>query len=289
MSNNPGLGRGLGSLIPNRLSKAQKMQAPKGQSYSYAESKERIQLVPVRKIQPNPRQPRNSFPVAGLEDLVESIREHGILQPLIVTQVGSAFQLVAGERRFRAAKMLDLKTVPCIVRTATDQQKLELALVENVQREDLNPLEEAAAYKQMIDEFSLTQEEAAKKVGKKRSTIANSLRLLNLPVRIQEALQQNKITVGHAKVLMEIDDQAKQLLALKQIVSQGFSVKETDSKFTKTVSRKAVANPQVAVWEEELRNKLATKVAIQKKGQGGKIIIEYYSPEELKSLINKLT
>lgn len=291
MDKKSGLGRGLGSLIPNRLSKSQIAKLPNQTNYSYPESKEMIDLIPIDKIQTNPHQPRKNFPSTGLEELVASIKEHGILQPLIVTRTAAGYQLITGERRWRAAKMLDFKTVPAIIRTASSQKKLELSLVENLQRQDLNPIEEAQAYKQLMEEFNLIQEEIVRRVGKQRSTIANTLRLLNLPSKIQEALSSGQITAGHAKILLAIDDQGKQLAVLKQIIDQGYTTRETQAKFvsSKLMGIKSPAiDPQLTAWEEELRQKLGTKIIIQKQGKKGRIVIEFYSLAELKGLIEKL-
>src|SRR3989338_8616169 len=194
------LGKGLGSLIPQRKSVIEEI---------LPETKSQVLDIPVEHIYPNPRQPRHHFSAADLEDLIQSIKEHGALLPLVVTKKGEGYELIAGERRLRASKMLGNKMIPAIVREASEQQKLELALIENIQRQDLNAVEEAIAYRALIDEFSLTQEEVAKRVGKSRSAVANSLRFLDLSQEMRWALQEEKITKSHARTFFGGKDRVK--------------------------------------------------------------------------------
>lgn len=285
MKHNNILGRGLASLIPITSGKSSIWQGLVG------EKGEKIQEISVTDIQQNPMQPRQNFDQYGEEELVNSIKEHGIIQPLIVTKNDQGYQLIAGERRLRAAKSLKLKTVPVIVRDASQQQKLEVSLIENIQRQDLNPVEEAMAYRKLLDEFGLTQEQLAKRVGKNRATAANILRLLDLPDEIRKALIEKKITVGHAKVLLSLDKAEDQIKAFKNILLQGLNVAET-TRIVRKIQPGKIIKPidfELQEKEERLREILATKVKIEKRGKGGKIIIEYYSPEELAALINKLT
>lgn len=285
-----GLGRGLSALIPNKitplvaLSAVDKIDVLPG---------ERVRQIAVEKISANPMQPREYFDHGDLEDLVNSIKKHGILQPLIVT-AGAAgdYQLIAGERRLRAAKILACKTVPCLVRTGEDLEKLEWALIENIQRADLNPLEEAAAYQKLVADFALTQEEVAAKVGKKRATISNALRLLSLPEEIKTALRENKITAGHAKVILSEETPAARIALFKKILNAGLTVRQAEGEVKKVNvkghQRIIANNPEIKAQEDVLRRALGTKVSISQKGEAGVISIEYYSAEELNGLIEKI-
>ncbi|MFA5076231.1 MAG: ParB/RepB/Spo0J family partition protein [Patescibacteria group bacterium] len=286
------LGRGLDSLIPKKVILP---TMPAVDKPDETIGGERILLLPVEKISVNPHQPRQEFGHSALEELINSIKEHGILQPLIVTQEGAGYELIAGERRLRAAKVLTLATVPAIVRQASESQKLELAIIENVQRQDLNPIEEAVAYQRLLDEFSLTQEEVAQKVSKSRAAVANTLRLLDLPAEVQEAISQEKISEGHAKVLAGIEDPNEQVKFFKKIIKEELSVRQTEQhiKAAKPAKVKADGSPllpdaNLLAQEEELRRKLGTKVKIEKKNGRGKVIIEFYSEDELQSLIKRL-
>lgn len=278
MTTSAPLGRGLGSLIPNRA----------GQDAGNVPHPQRLS---VDRIRVNPRQPRSTITHAGLEELVESVREHGILQPLVVTPKGRDFELIAGERRFQAAKIIGLKTIPVVIRDATEQEQLELALVENLQRQDLNPLEESAAYQQLVDEFNLTQEQVAKRVGKSRSYVANTLRLQSLPDEVKKAILDGKLTEGHAKVLLSLHSREEQLTVLAQILRQGLTVRASEALATRHgAARKAPPagkDPQLASDEDALRRALGTKVSIQRSGAGGKVIIEFYSREELQHFIER--
>lgn len=284
-----GLGRGLGSLIPNKISPV--VTQPLVDSVETLPG-ERVQQIAVEKIEANPLQPREYFDHGDLEDLVNSIKKHGILQPLIVSEKNGQYQLIAGERRFRAAKILEMKTVPCLVRTVKDLEKLEWALIENIQRADLNPLEEARAYQKLVDDFGLTQEEVAEKVGKKRTTIANALRLLSLPKEIQEALREGKISAGHAKVILSAETPEERLNLFKKILQSSLTVRQSEGEIKKVTvkehQRITSVNPEIKAKEDELRQALGTKVSITQKGESGFVNIEYYSQEELNELVRKI-
>lgn len=278
-----GLGRGLDSLIP--------LSDDSQNTASDKSSKDQVQKysLDISLIKPNPHQPRKKFNDAELQDLSESIKEHGVIQPLIVTKDGSDFILIAGERRLRASKLARLKEVPVVYRDTNENQKLEVALIENIQRADLNPLEEAAAYKKLIDNFSLTQDDVSKKVGKARSTVANSLRLLSLPVEIKEGLREGKITEGHARAILALPSLEQQLALYNSILSGNLNVRQTESKIKSGVlSQSREEDPHLKDIESNLSKELNTKVKIQKKGSGGRILIEYYSDEELERIVNKI-
>lgn len=270
MAKERGLGRGLGALIP----------AGEGG----------LTQIDLDRIAPNPRQPRTLMDEAALEELAASIREHGILQPLIVTRAasGSGYTLVAGERRWRAARKAGLRTVPALVKETTPQQLLELALVENLQREDLNPLEEAAAYRQLIDEHGLTQEEAAQRVGKSRSAVANTLRLLNLPPEAKEALASGLITEGHARTLLSLSSLEEQRKLLAALISGGLTVREAEESARRGSHRgprtKKPVSADVAELENRFREALRTKVELRRGRRGGRLVIHFYSDEELEGI-----
>lgn len=285
--NKGGLGRGLGSLI----SGANQQQTTSVQTVSRSDE-QTVKKISTDKISANPWQPREFFGHQDLEDLVESIKRHGILQPLIVTENGDGnYVLVAGERRLRAAKMLDLKTVPCLVRSASEQEQLELALIENIQRSELNPVEEANAYKRLMDEFNLTQEEVAAKVGKKRATVANALRLLDLPTEIKQALLDGRLGQAHGKLLLSLSSPAEQKKLFKQILALGLTVREAeaekDNRHFISKSKKSGINNQPPLFQEsieKLRSSLGTKVKISGTVKSGTINIDFYSADELRRL-----
>jgi len=289
MSNN-GLGRGLSSLIPPRSSGGAG-QAKKIDSSLSADAKDKIYQLDVSKIEVNSMQPRRRFTDYQMEELVDSIKEYGIIQPLIVSQKGDKYELIAGERRWRAARKLGLETVPAIIRNADQQEKLEVSLIENVQREDLSPIEMAAAYQKLVDEFNLTQEEVAKRVGKSRSSVTNTLRLLNLPEEIQLAIIDGKITEGHAKYLIGLNSKDKQMLLFKKIMRKNWSVYETNKAARRMGgTKKARIKINYADKDKEfaLREFFGTKVEIKRKGKGGQIIIDFYSDDELGEIVNKV-
>ena len=276
-----GLGKGLGSLLA-----ANPLVEP-------MDSERIVNLAPDL-IQVNRQQPRHDFNQESLQELADSIKECGILQPLIVAKTTAGYELIAGERRLRAAKLIGLKTVPAMVRSVDEQQKLALALVENIQRENLSPLEEATAYRRLLDEFQLTQDELASRVGKPRSTITNLLRLLNLPVSAQQALRSGQINLGQAKVLAGVDP-AKQDQALREMTAKPITVADsvkvarifnsrTQSKTTPTA--KDVNNDKGK--EFLLREFFQTKVKITRQARGGQIIISFDSDDQLSALMNKI-
>ena len=305
MAQNYGLGRGLSSLIPQ---KAKKISEPEA-DFNYFGSQgnavgDRIapvaspkllddREIEISRIVPNPHQPRFHFDEIKLQELSDSIKEHGIIQPIVVSRnADGGFEIIAGERRFQAAKLAGLLKVPVIIREVTEQQKLELAIIENIQRHDLNPIEEAKSYQKLIDEFDLSQDEAAKKLGKSRSTVANKLRILSLPVEIQKALMEEKITEGHAKAILAISEPEKQKALFELILKSGLTVRQTENK-TKEVSvrthnRNVNIDPETKAVEDDLSQTLNTKVKLQKSGAGGKIVIEFYSEEELGNILEKI-
>ena len=285
MAKTQGLGRGLSSLIPPKIDK--KIFS---KDFEVVGQEEAVVKVAIEKIKANPLQPRSDFDHESLEDLTNSIKEHGILQPLILTAVDSGYQIIAGERRFRAAQVLGLKTIPAIVRDVKEQQKLELALVENIQRKDLNPIEEAFAFQRLIDEFSLTQEEVAKRIGKSRSAITNILRLLTLPTEIQRALINNKINYSIARVIVGLPPQER-LKFFQKVWKQDLTVRALEGQARKVVVKchfRKVKDPNLSALEEKLQNILGTKVTVKKSGETGQIIIEFYSAEELKGIVDKI-
>lgn len=252
-----------------------------------------LREIPIGSIVPNPEQPRMHFDEEKLQELTDSIKEHGILQPLVVTKNGEQHEIIAGERRFQAAKRAGLTTVPVVVREATEQQKLELAIIENIQRHDLNPIEEAKAFLRLMNEFNLPQEKVAEKMGKSRSAVANTLRLLHLPIEIQRAVAEGKISEGHAKALLAIENPEKQRAVFDLIIKEELTVRETEVKVrsisVKPHMRSAIAlNPELLERTEHLTQILGTKVKIAPSGKGGKVIIEYYAPEDLEGLLKRL-
>ncbi|MDO8668918.1 MAG: ParB/RepB/Spo0J family partition protein [Candidatus Buchananbacteria bacterium] len=290
MQKTSGLGRGLGSLIPSKKP-AKEILGNGSEIAAILEQQEKIVELPVDQITPNPHQPRTNFDEADLQELVESIKEHGIIQPLIVSKVSSGWQLIAGERRLRSAKLAGLKTVPAIVREMSEQKKMEIALIENLQRKNLNSLETASAYQKLVDEFNLTQEQLAKRVGKSRSAVANTLRILTVIDEVKEAIRDGQISEGHARVLAGLP-QSDQALTLKIIISESLNVRETEKAGKQIVVkkhiRKVAFNPELRAKEELLQSALGTKVEIKKFGPSGQIIIKFFSEEELNSLVDKL-
>lgn len=243
----------------------------------------------VSKIIPNPEQPRKAFAAETLAELAESIRQKGVIQPIIVRRENDRYVLVAGERRWRAVKQLGMTTIPAIVRSAEGVDLLELALIENVQREDLNPMEEAAAYKRLIDDFELTQEEIASRVGKARSTVANFLRLLQLPAEIREDLAARRLTLGHAKALLSCGDTKSQLRLRKKILNQEMSVRTTEKRGGKKRGRVAKKRDVfLDRLERDLQDRLLAKVRVLPEKKGGKIVIPYSSDEELDRIVELL-
>lgn len=293
-----GLGRGLQSLIPKRplgsnFSSSNSQLSTLNSQIRYSDSNQTSQSngvleVPIDSIRPNPRQPREHFAYGALEDLIASIQEHGILQPLIVTSLGDGnYELIAGERRLRAAKLAGLVKAPVVVRTATEQQKLELALIENIQRQDLSPIEEAKAYQQLISDYDLTQDEVAKHVGKSRALVANTLRLLKLPPEVQTAVSDGRISVSNARTLAGLSSPEEQKKWLAKMLKDGMTAREAEHKVT-VKKRTGLRDPQAQADEEELREVLGAKVKIEKKAGKGMIAIGFYSDEEYRALVKRL-
>ncbi len=262
-----------------------------GKKVSYADAQ--IQEIEVTKIVPNPYQPRKIFDPEGLKELASSIREHGVIQPIVVTLTSAGYELVVGERRFRASILAGLHSVPAIVKQSLgDQTKLEVALIENIQRRELNAIEEARAYDRLIKTFKLTQEQVAQKVGKSRPAVTNTLRLLNLPVEVQRAVIENRITEGHARAILGVSEPEKQLALFKAIIEQNLNVRQVEAK-AKELSQKramdAVApDPKLMAIETELRSRLGTQVKVQRQGRGGKITIDFFSDEDLQDIVTKM-
>ncbi len=274
------LGRGLSALLPSTEA---------GQ-----------ETVPVNAILPNPHQPRKWFDDVSLAELAESIRRHGVIQPLVLSPLsppaptGERYQLVTGERRWRAARLAGLESVPAVIREVSPRECLELALVENLQREDLNPIEAAQAYRELLDQFGLTQEDLAQRVGKSRSAVANSLRLLNLPATIQETLASGAISEGHARALLALPSPGIMERVAEQIVDRGLSVRQTEELVREMLARAdpkapdpetASEEPLVSALEDHLRHRLGTKVELVRGRRGGRMVIHFYSDEELDGLL----
>ncbi len=282
MARKGGLGKGLDALIPGEFSS---IPEP---SDSYA---------PIDNIIPNPRQPRDIMNPDDLQDLANSIREHGILQPLIVTQeaMSGTYILIAGERRLRAAKMAGLDKVPVIIRTATEQERLELALIENVQRSDLSPLETAEAYRKLADDFNLSHEEIAARVGKGRVAVTNTMRLLKLPEQARKALANGLISEGHGRAILGLNTPQAQLAALQTIVKNELNVRQTEELIRKLGGLKPPSvpptkpeDPGIKEIEERLCERLGTKVTLKHGQKGGTLVIHYYSEEELSGLLSRI-
>ncbi len=272
------LGKGLGALLP-------------GHNPRSTGEDQVVQMVPVAQILPNQYQPRKRFSEEELNSLSESIRQNGILQPILVRRKGDGiYELIAGERRFRAAKIAKLSTVPVIIRNSKDDESTVLALVENIQRKDLNPMEEAKSYTQLIDEFGLTQEMIAERVGRERSSVANILRLVSLPNEIQQFIENEQLTLGHAKVILGIHNPQTQIEIANKIIRDQLSVRAVEQMVTNDQAgikknKKKVLAPvssgRYANLEEQLRKQLGTKVAIRPKKRGGELTVTYYSDEDL--------
>ena len=285
-----GLGRGLSSLIPKRI--PDNIISEKNKDFLLAEDSSKIFQIPVDAIEVNPMQPRKTFGHEDLEELIESIKVYGIIQPIIATKVEGGYQLIAGERRLRAARIIGLETVPAIVRQAEEQEKLELAIIENVQRKSLNPIEKAVAYQRLMDEFNLTQEQVAQKLGVSRSAVANTVRLLGLTEEAQKAIAEERLSEGHAKVLVSLENEKEQNNFLQKILLHGYTVRDTEQRIGKSgLKRKQrIPNqdPLLAEKEDMLRSQLNTKVKIIKRGELGQIVIEFYSEEELSNIIEQI-
>jgi ParB family chromosome partitioning protein len=278
MAKRAALGKGLGALLP---------QMEKG---------ERGDLIQcnIHEIHPSPWQPRRLLADDAIEELAQSIREKGILQPLVVRKSGEGYEIIVGERRWRAAQRAGLTKVPILIKEATDQEVIELALIENLQREDLNPLEEAEAYQRLIAEFAYTQEVLAQRIGKDRSSVANTLRLLKLPGEVKDALERNKISMGHARALLALRNEVEQISFCRKVVNKGLSVRETEdgirhlleTKTSPPVREREI--PEIDALREELRHILKTQVRIKMRGERGAIEIEFYSLDDLERILELL-
>jgi len=274
------LGKGISALIPEKESGKE----------------EKVLYVSPEEIKPNPLQPREIFDTQGMEDLIQSIKEKGLIQPLLVRRRQDAYELIAGERRLRAAKSLGIKEIPVIIKNVEDQDSLELALIENIQRENLNPIEEARAYQYLVEKFKITQERLSEVLGKARTTVANTLRLLNLPQEIQEEMRKGRISFAHGRVLLEINDANQQRRLSRDIISKGLSVRELENlvkahplRTRKVQPRQAHGRePYLVVLEEELQHLLATRVRIARRQKRGHITIEFYSQEDLERIMSRL-
>lgn len=292
-----GLGRGLGAL----LGRSPLQVEDESEEQPDPVSDEGIRELPVDEIQPNPHQPRTRFEPATLVELATSIREHGVIQPVIVAErpdQPQRFWLIAGERRWRAARQAGLSVVPAVVREASSQQLLELALVENLQRDDLSPLEEAAAFNTLIDQFSLTQSQVAYRVGKSRSAVANAVRLLGLPMEIQAALNDRMISAGHARALLSLDSDEDKVRALDLIVARELNVRQAEDLVRRwqeaSVEKECEEEPlhlqaQMRYWENRFRDHLSTKVNLDRNADGsGRLVIHFYSDEDLEAIYREI-
>ena len=289
-----GLGKGLDSLIPNKNENKPKTSA---KSDSKAKKEEEVVktgeiMVKINQVEPNRDQPRKDFDEDALVELADSIKQFGILQPLIVQKKKDYYEIIAGERRWRAAKIAGVKEVPVIVKEFTDQEVVEISLIENIQRENLNPIEEAMAYKRLLEEFNLKQDEVAERVSKSRTAVTNSMRLLKLSERVQQMIVDDMISTGHARSLLAIDDEEQQYILANKIFDEKLSVRETE-KLVKALKnpKKEIKKPKpehMFVYnniEEQMKNIIGTKVSVNPKANGkGKIEIEYYSEQELERI-----
>ena len=271
------LGKGISALIPE----------------SEIEGQEKIVYVQTDRIKPNPFQPRENFDAQSLEELTQSIKEKGVIQPILARRKGDYYELIAGERRLRAANLLGIKEMPVIVKDVDDRDSLELSLIENIQRQDLNPIEEARAYQYLVDKFQITQEKIGEVLGKSRVSVTNTLRLLKLPQEIQEEIRLGRLSFAHGRALVEVEDANQQRRLVQEVISRGLSVRELENlvkthrpRGSKRRMGQALREPHLAVWEEELQHLLATKVRISKRKKCGHIRIEFYSPDDLERIIN---
>ena len=287
-----GLGKGLDSLIPDKKVKPAVSDKTEGKEKKEESGKSGEILVKINEVEPNREQPRKDFDEDSLMELADSIKQFGILKPLLVQKKKDYYEIIAGERRWRAAKIAGIKEVPIIVKNYTDQEIVEISLIENIQRENLNPIEEAMAYKRLLEEFNLKQDEVAERVSKSRTAVTNSMRLLKLSSRVQQMIVDDMISTGHARALLAIDDEEQQYMLANKIFDEKLSVRETE----KLV--KALKNPKKEIkktvvehtfvyenLEEQMKNIIGTKLSVNPKANGkGKIEIDYYSEEELERI-----
>ena len=277
MSKKFGLGKGLGALIPDE---------------EVVEEKNSIDLIDINRIKPNSKQPRKNFDEEKISNLAKSIKDNGIIQPLVLKECGNDYEIIAGERRWRAAKLAGIKSIPAVIMELTDQKVLEVSLIENIQREDLNPIEEALAFKRLIKEFSITQEDVSKVIGRSRTAITNTMRLLNLDKRVQQYLIEGVISEGHGRALLSLDNKNTQYEMAIRVIDNKLSVRETE-RLVRDILNPKVKEPIVEeenIYIKELQSRISehfgTKVSIKtKKDNKGKIELEYYSPEELDRIL----
>lgn len=280
MVKRPALGKGIGALLTS----------------ASQDGRHKYFVCPVEELKPHHQQPRKTFNDAKMAELVASIREKGVIQPLVVRHTGDHYQIIAGERRWRAAQKAGLKEIPVVIQDVSEDWALEMALIENIQREDLNPIEEAEAYRYLMSTFELSQEEVARRVGRERPTVANTLRLLRLPATIQQDVVTGLLTMGHARAMLALESDASIKDVRDQVIKKQFSVRQTEALVKKlkggqdkVVSRKTQLDPELADLAARLQRSLGTKVNIQPQsrgGKGGKIEISYYSPEEFERLLD---
>ena len=292
-----GLGRGLDALFADAVPVSDPLKEEKKQDTQVRteeQSGDAVQYINIHDIMPNANQPRKTFSEEKIEELSKSIKEHGIIQPIVVRKKGKSYEIVAGERRWRATRKAELAKVPCLIRELSDEQNMLIAIIENMQREDLNPVEEAEGLNQMIVTFGMTQEQISKSVGKSRPYIANSLRLLKLPEYIKEEMAEGRLSAAHGRTLVTVEDEDVRKALCERIIKEGLSVRETEklvSEDGKGKKRKPAArtkNPDVARVEAELKEALGTRVTINQNGKKGKIEIEFFSRDELDRLIELL-
>ncbi len=293
MATRKGLGKGLDSMIPDKVGKITKENAGVRK-----DGLDGAVLMNINKVEPNRKQPRKSFEEEPLQELAESVKQYGVLQPLIVQKQDDYYEIIAGERRWRAAKMAGLKEIPVIIRTLSEQERMEISLIENIQREDLNPIEEARAYKSLLEEFHLKQEEVADRVAKSRTAVTNAMRLLKLDERVQEMLIDGSLTTGHARALLAIEEKEKQFEIAQKIVNEKLTVRDVERLVKKQTSakkketQKPVNQELAAIYrnlEEQLKISLGTKVSINyRDAKKGKLEIEYYTPDELDRIVDLL-
>lgn len=301
-----GLGKGLDALFgdaevtlqsrteKNSKNEDEETEDPKQKVDKNERTGGGIDYIDINDIKPNSNQPRKTFDEDKLNELAASIEEHGLIQPLVLRKAEKGYEIVAGERRWRAARKIGIREIPCIVRELTDEENMLLAIIENMQREDLNPIEEAEGIRQMIETYGLTQEEVSKSVGKSRPYIANSLRLLRLPETVRKYVEDGSLSTGHAKAIAAVSDEKKQIELAEVAIRDGLSVRQLeklaqqDKSGVKTRSRVKQKTADVKRVEEDLKNALGTKVTLNQKGKKGKIEIEFYSKDELERLIELL-
>ena len=284
MSKKFGLGKGLGALIPDEVESKSKEKEKKNSST----------LIPLNKIVNNADQPRKFFDSDNIAELAESIKNHGIIQPLILKKDGTKYTIIAGERRWRASKILGIKEVPAIVMDLSEKEILEVSLIENIQRQDLNPIEEALAYRKLIEDFKLTQQELSKRIGKSRVAISNTMRLINLDERVQQYLIESVISEGHGRALLSIENKDLQYEIAQKIIDENLSVREVEKlikdlfKKKNEIKKEIEQNPYINDIQNRLQDYFGTKVNINSKNKKGKIEIEYYSDDDLNRILELL-